>query len=367
MPRTHRRALTHVLLFLTALFLIIYLGGDSSPSSSNPHSPSLPLFKITYTPKHPAPPSHGTCPGLHSSSKPALIVSHVSADGSLAWLDSLKDKYHICVYEVDSSPGSGKSHDNVLRVPMNKGHEAMTYLTFLIDNYENIPQQGAVFVHGSRYAWHNDHPKYDNLALLRDLDVPGALQYGHGYANLRCDWSVSTCPATTPAQGSWETQIQSFLQPWDRRAKSDVLVAKILKSSFGVELGRGEVLRSQCCAQFVVARENVWAWEKGDYMRLRTWVLETGEADQVSGRVVSYLWGVLFLGKGVDGSVGGKGKGLSLGELNSRACPTAEECYCRVYGRCGLDCKMKGSCKGQYSLPSNFKLPGDWATRHSET
>ncbi|PQE28392.1 Di-copper centre-containing protein [Rutstroemia sp. NJR-2017a BBW] len=363
MPRTHRRALTHVLLFLTALLLIIYLGGDSSSSSSKSPS-SLSLAKITYTPKHPPPPRHGTCPGLHSSRKPALIVSHVAADGSLDWLDDLRDKFHVCVYEVDAPSHGNLHHEKVLRVPMNKGHEAMAFLTFIIDNYENLPEKGMVFVHGSRYAWHNDHPTYDNLPLLQTLSVPNALARNSGYANLRCDWSVSTCRAAAKPQGSWETKIQAITQPWDRRAKSDVLLAGVLRDMFGVEIGRGEVLRSQCCAQFVVGRRNVWGWGREDYERLRGWVMETGEDDRVSGRVVSYLWGVLFLGKGVGE---GEGKGVGLKELNSRACPSAEECYCRVYGRCGLECRDRGKCKGQYTLPREFKLPEDWAARHSET
>ncbi|PQE09108.1 Di-copper centre-containing protein [Rutstroemia sp. NJR-2017a BVV2] len=361
MPRTHPRGLTHVLLFLTALVLIIYLGGSSSSSSSR--SPSLPLSKIAYVPKHPTPPSHGSCPGLHSTTKPALIISHVSADGPLTWLDPLRSQYHICAYEVDASP---RQHDNVLRVPMNKGHEAMAYLTFIIDNYDALPAEGMVFVHGSRYAWHNDHPAYDNLPLLQSLSVPRALRQNAGYANLRCDWSVSTCRAAAKPQGSWETKLQATMQPWDKRAKSDVVLARVLGDMFGIEIGRGDVLRSQCCAQFVVGRENVWGWEREDYVRLRGWVMETGEEDRVSGRVVSYLWGVLFLGKGVGGT-GTEGRGVSLQELNSRACPSAEECYCRVYGKCGLECGDKGGCKGQYRLPSNFKLPEDWATRHSET
>ena len=78
----------------------------------------------------------------------------------------------------------------------------MAYLTFMIDNYERIPAAGVVMVHGTRFAWHNDWPNYDNQALLGALNVSAALSPS-GYHNLKCDWSASTCPPDSgPPQGS---------------------------------------------------------------------------------------------------------------------------------------------------------------------
>ena len=92
------------------------------------------------------------------SSKPALIVSRVAADRDEEWLERLNDNYHLCVYTADAE---ANVQSIALQVPRNRGHEAMGYLTFLIDNYQDIPAAGAIFVHGSRWAWHNDDPDYD--------------------------------------------------------------------------------------------------------------------------------------------------------------------------------------------------------------
>ena len=43
----------------------------------------------------------------------------------------------------------------------------------MIDDYDDTPAVGAVFVHGSRRAWHNDAPDYDNAALLVSLKHDG--------------------------------------------------------------------------------------------------------------------------------------------------------------------------------------------------
>ena len=272
-----------------------------------------------------------------------------------------------------------------LQVPANRGHEAMAYLTFIIGNYDNIPEAGAVFVHGSRFSWHNDDPHYDNLALLGALNISAALALT-GYHNLRCDWSASTCDrASSPAQGSLENSFRAVLQPYDPRVVSDSALPRSLAILFDndgqvgdkILPGRGDAIRSQCCAQFVVSRESIWQHSRDEYVALRQWLLD-GEAtssgaqkslnknaapldDRVAGRILSYIWHILFINKR------GPSDGLvDLQQLNQLACPSAEECYCRLYGRCDLPgCKTPGRCNGQYQIPPDFKLPPGWADSHS--
>ena len=317
--------------------------------------------------------SRGVCPGLSKTTKPALVVSRMSTDGDPSWLDDLASRYHLCVYTVDA-PADPRS--DLLQVPANRGHEAMTYLTFLIDNYDHLPAAGMVFVHGSRWAWHNDHPNYDNAALLAALNVPAALEPS-GYHNLRCDWSVSTCPSSVAPQGSLQNSFQAVIEPWSARTASDKALPVTLATLFGggdslpVQLDRTNTLRSQCCAQFVVSRESAWQHSRDEYVALRQWLLDgagdrpfvRGAAprdDRVAGRILSYLWHVLFIAH-----EGSESAGIDLGRLNQQACPRADECYCRLYGRCGLQhCNSPGSCRGQYSLPKNLKLPDDWGMTH---
>lgn len=238
----------------------------------------------------------------------------------------------------------------------------MAYLTFLIDNYSSIPLAGVIFIHGSRFAWHNDHQKYDNLALLQNLNMKTAIEKS-GYHNLRCDWSLSTCPKDTKPQGSLENKVQAILVPYDDRAVSDALVPKALGSIFGnqvVKMGNSDILKSQCCAQFVVSQESILQHEREEYVALRQWLLDEGpdaatRNDKHAGRILSYVWQILF----IDREKVGAFEGLSLEKLNREACPSAEECYCRLYGRCGLEGCKKGRCKGQYRLPKDLTFTKD--------
>jgi hypothetical protein len=391
MRRRAQRPLFHLVAFCIALSLLLYLNRTNSTDST------FAWKQIRYqTTSVALPESRGRYPGLSDSSKPALVVGRVEANGNPTWLDALRQKYHLCVYTNDA-PFDRTSA--CLQVPANRGHEAMVYLTFLIDNYDHIPAAGAVFVHGSRWAWHNDALDYDNRKLLAALNISAALEQS-GYHNLRCDWSASTCsPSEAPPQGSLEISLRAALQPYDARVVSDRALSPGLDALFRrirtsnnpepivndnrlpKSLGRGDAVRSQCCAQFVVARENIWQHSRDEYIAIRKWLLDgtaDGENaslrlqsrnaapsdDRVAGRILSYLWHILFIRH--DDSLQGHSGGISLDKLNTLACPRADECYCRLYGRCNLPgCQSPGRCSGQYRIPDQFRLPDDWAVTHS--
>lgn len=372
MRRTTKRGLLNLGLFIAAVCFLLLL--NRSPSRSEGFG--FPWTSIRYRTKSGVIlPSRGVCSGLKESTKPALVVAHVGSDGDTSWLDALQGLYHLCLYTIDTATTedylttSRKQSNRHLQVPANRGHEAMAYLTFLIDNYANIPTSGAVFVHGSRFAWHNDEKTYDNAVLLRSLNTSSALAQT-GYHNMRCDWSAGTCQGDTPPQGSLETSWTAHLEPWNARAVSDSLIPQAFASLFGMQrasLGRRDQLRSQCCAQFVVSRENVWRHEREEYIALRQWLLEGGHNplaappdDRISGRILSYMWHILFLGDAVR-----SGDLVELDRLNFLACPSAGECYCRLYGKCDLQtCTSLGRCQGEYVLPPDYKLPDGWEANH---
>ena len=389
----------NIVFFGSALFLIMYF--NRHQSNNKTFAWTAIRYKTTSTT---LPKTRGICPGLAGSSKPALVVARVAADGNSNWLDVLADLYHICVYTADAPVDILSTH---LQVPANRGREAMAYITFLIDNYAEIPAAGAVFVHGTRWSWHNDELDYDNAALLAILNVSAALAPS-GYHNLRCDWSASMCsPSSAPPQGSLETTMRSVLEPWNARAVSDAALPRALAVLFGGDgstgldsvtgecpspkgggrllLGRIDAVRAQCCAQFVVARDRVWQHSRDEYVALRQWLLDgssdngtkeysQGESaaprdDGVAGRIMSYLWHILFMQQdncnAQNPSPDAYG-GVNLEQLNTLACPRADDCYCRLYGRCNLEgCQNPGHCYSQYILPPDFRLSDDWMATHS--
>ncbi|KIW04228.1 uncharacterized protein PV09_04534 [Verruconis gallopava] len=367
MRRGTRKAVINLGLFVSAIIVLLYL--NSAPPNGGNHSLAWTTVRYQSSNDVKIKP-RGSCPGLSETKKPALVVARTS-DEDTNWLDGLKTKYHLCVYTVDVEDTTS----SYLQVPANRGHESMPYLTFIIDNYDDIPAAGAVFVHGSRIAWHNDHPQYDNAKLLATLNIQTALET-NGYHNLRCDWSASTCsPKEALPQGSYETRSRAMLEPWNERVVSDAALPGAFAAIFGglahsnkdpkVHLGRNDPLRAQCCAQFVVSRDSILQHSRDEYAAIRQWLLDGSDGthksvpgasspdDRIAGRVLSYLWHVLFIKHDPSQET------LDLEKLNEAGCPTAAECYCKLYGRCDLICNKPGNCQGQYRLPPDFKVPKD--------
>lgn len=203
----------------------------------------------------------------------------------------------------------------------------------MIDRYDTLANN-TVFIHASRFAWHNDDPDYDALPTLRHLQLD-FVQIS-GYVNLRCAWVIG-CPVEV-------RPLSDALDPsQERDPKKKFTTKEVFKQAFE-ELMPGmtvpHVIGVPCCSQFAISREAAHQWTKGDYIRWRDWLLNTELDDELSGRVLEYMWHIIF------------GK-------NSVYCPLANQCYCRVYGLCDLDCE-DDKCKGRYVLPNVSTLPGGW-------
>ncbi len=100
----------------------------------------------------------------------------------------------------------------------------------------------------------------------------------------------------------------------------------------------------------------MWSHSREEYVALRQWWLHPDGAprdDRVAGTILSYVWHILFIQQEEqEGSCG-----VELDWLNGIACPRAEECYCRLYGRCELEGCTTGSCRGQYRVSPDYKVP----------
>lgn len=113
-----------------------------------------------------------------------LVLAAMSYS-NMSWVQENVPHWYTNIYRADVPPGEAD-----LTVPVNKGNEAMVFLTFvylfpdmiprskadidlsyIIDRYDSLPDV-VVFMHGGRYQWHNDNPLYGMyLAEYRALDI----------------------------------------------------------------------------------------------------------------------------------------------------------------------------------------------------
>lgn len=260
-------------------------------------SPAPPFNTSSFIPGVPKP------NGAHYSK--TLVIAQLKEDNT-TWATSPEMQRHgwsVAAYVVNDRNAE-------LRPPKNKGHEAMVYLSYIIDNYDTLPDIAA-FMHAHQFAWHNEEIfDFDAVEMLSRLSLEHVVR--EGYFNMRCEWYPG-CP-------SW-IHVSSAIDE-DRAKKEEWLIARAWAEIFP-DRPVPKVLSQPCCAQFVLSRDRIRAIPRERFIYYREWLLQTELRDAMSGRVWEYLWHVVFTGK-------------------ETSCPTANVCLCDGFGVCfGGDDKVQ--------------------------
>ncbi|KAL0256163.1 hypothetical protein SLS55_008555 [Diplodia seriata] len=185
-------------------------------------------------------------------------------------------RWKNAIYVVDNQSAP-------LHTPINKGREATPYLTYIIEHYHDLPKT-LLFLHshesGYPGGWHTDTPAHSNVWSVENLN----LDYVHqaGYVNLRCT-HIPGCP----------DEIQPFRDPFDASRAKEIHMPAAWQALFG-NPDVPHVIGAACCAQFAVSRDRVLKRPLDDYVHFRDWVLDTPLEDDLSGRILEYLWHVIF-------------------------------------------------------------------------
>ena len=183
----------------------------------------------------------------------------------------------------------------------------MVYLTYLINNYDNLPSI-VLFLHahenGYRTAWHVDAPLHDQAYSVQAVRLDYVRQ--QGYVNLRCilepgcnggsggakedlsldHWNQIFYNTSTPPR--WMAiQAASHFSLVKNGSMMDHMSPKYLAQKL-------PTIKTACCAQFGVTKESIQLRPRSDYVAFREWLLNTTLPDYDSGRVFEYLWHIIF-------------------------------------------------------------------------
>ncbi|KAJ5685654.1 hypothetical protein N7536_008273 [Penicillium majusculum] len=259
---------------------------------------------------------NGTTSSPHGDTTPGdkVIVMAKLEEEHTEWVEEELPDWQRAIYIVNPSHET-RLNPNALTTPLNKGHEAMAYFTYIIDFYHTLPST-IVFLHAHRagflMAWHVDAPLHDNVIAMRNLKLDFVQQ--NGYVNLRCNWN----PGCKNAHRS-NTHVTE--QIWSNVFAGTSTPPLNTSSSTDQEFAGQRYLRkpteigAACCAQFALSRDQVQKRPLEDYIKFRQWIIDTELSDASSGRVMEFLWHIIFGMEGV-------------------YCPDEQMCYCQVYGQC---------------------------------
>ena len=179
-----------------------------------------------------------------SSRKDLVIASYKSQD--VSWIKEIPSDWTIKRYLLDEQspkPSGG------LPVPRNFGREAMAYLTYIIDHYDNLPDYAA-FIHGHYRGWHQQAPI---SAKVRALNLTALGK--ENYVSFRCEDSMG-CerrPFIDTYTVEWEGE-RHLRQFWNYMLPN-------------VELPR--YLSYKCCGQHAVTAKAIRTRSKDDWIRIR--------------------------------------------------------------------------------------------------
>lgn len=283
---THRPCSVFIVLF--TLLVIVYLYHQKAPPQ---------------TPEH-VPPSTDKPDFAAGQTKPAgsncsrILVMGRLKEEDISWVEEELPTLQTAIYVVDDDP-------TALRIPKNKGHEAMVYLTYIIEHYDDLPDV-SLFFHPHKVTWHNNILlNYDTAFTIQSLSDERVTR--EGYFNARCHHDPG-CP-------DW-LHLDRPEEEWDLVKKNE---ERYFTSDLWHELHPGvpppASLSQPCCAQFAVSRDRIRTRPLAQYQRYRRWLLDTDWPDEISGRLMEYTWQYIFAG-------------------TSEFCPAVNICYCDGYGVC---------------------------------
>jgi hypothetical protein len=241
-----------------------------------------------------------------------VIVMGAIASNNISWVENELPAWDRAIYIVDAEEAGVETK---FKVPQNKGNEGNAYLWYIIEHYSNLPDI-MVFLHSHRdgtvRAWHVDNEEHSNVLSMELLRLDTVLR--EGFVNLRCI-QIPGCP-TGLLLNYHATEMQETPVTADRMPAA-------LKAMFpegfpspspdNQTVYYPETIAAPCCAQFAVSREQVLQRPKSDYQRYHNWLMTTDLDNYASGRVMEYLWHIMF-------------------GREPYYCPQQGECGCKNYG-----------------------------------
>jgi hypothetical protein len=288
-------AATTVLIFIFVLFV-------SAPSSWTQEQPKQPELVLDYVPYAGRPNPLPWNPPRTKVASPGntakqLVVKIKLENEDTAWIQKLEPAWRNDIITIDSM--YSLAHPDAHRP--DKGRIANTYLVWIVENYNNIPET-LVFLPPADTYRRNTLNHHDALIRLQ----PPFIQQS-GFANLRC-----------PSQKSPTSCNDKVLKPHEPPHEFRTLEAnipKIWEQLFGNTTHVPQQIATVLGAEFAVSKAQVQKRSVEEYLRYWTWLNKTIMDDDSAGLLFEYIWPIVF------------GKDAIF-------CPEPATCGCDLYGRC---------------------------------
>lgn len=251
--------------------------------------------------------------GTGNASEPRRTVVVAKYDEDVGWLKCLPQNVDTVVYQ--------SKDENSPRFVENVGNEASKYLSYIVENYNELPDS-VMFMQAGRQDWHDPEPKD---VLLQRWNWDNAQDHG-GMAFLP---TSAPCLVEDSVQVPLEEDIRT--EPVVAAAMNDGecinvkehsppqmdTVRKVWDDVFSSTLGPlPQRWITHCCAQFEVTREAIHQHPASFYQSLLDWTMQHDKGLQAAdfskqmkrnhdalrqdaGHVMEVTWALIFSNRAV--------------------------------------------------------------------
>lgn len=213
--------------------------------------------------------------------KPKMVIVTAHYNEDLEWLKT--SKYPVIVCDKLGSNKSSFTPDKKCSLDINRGREASSYLKYIIENYDTLPDK-IIFLHGHETAVHQKYPKH----LLQAIDdARDDIEFVslNNFINLKkSHGDPPKLPIHQDAQefGDWKPAFDDMRENWEN----------LFKPIVGFDMP--EYFRFDISAQFIVTRKAIHRHTKETYKKLFDYVVDTNGNDHTRGAVLEFLWQSIF-------------------------------------------------------------------------
>jgi hypothetical protein len=217
---------------------------------------------------------------FENNEKLVIVTSHYREN--LDWLKNSKYPVKMC-----DKPGSDETDfvaDSSCTLNENFGREASSYLTYIINNYDNLPEYMA-FLHGHEEAYHQKNP----LGILKAIEMAKIDEYDYISLNNEIQ-AIILEPGLT-----FDRNNPSFV--FKEQDMQHYLMRRVWKDLYEPYLGYPfpEKIRCERSAQFIVSKKAVLNRPKKMYEDLLHF-LSYGEKEFgiLASFVLEFSWHMIF-------------------------------------------------------------------------
>jgi hypothetical protein len=267
------RAIAAALVAIAFFFILSNLVRfESAPTHDSDWVGHYPYVKPT-----PLPWSPPVALPASTSPVPDRIIAAATIDG-----DDASRIFNVQPWKTTSCPISrsfAKLHAHGQRV--NRGRVASAYLTYIIENYNNLPKVVVFLDIVSNEQKIETAPIYNKEQVIQGLQ--DSILDKSRFVNLRCLARIGCQSELLPLQmpkNEFKTAEVVMQSAWTEIFQNKTAVPKRLAAPQG--------------ADFAVSRQAIMTHSLNDYQRLWEWINKTKMDDDTAGIVLEHVWHVFF-------------------------------------------------------------------------